>query len=630
MVGWFEQVAPNQRNPLNVRGRLVSRDPDVYETFDVADYGESISEESYLPLPPVLSGSLTAQDTASLTWVPQTQTWPRTAVTEYRVYRTADGGDPELLTTVDETVLAYEDSAAPTGSPEVVLTYQVVAVNVDGERGSNILTLQWTGTPLTQPTSLTNLAVSNVQATSVRLTWNSTPDATVTKIGIFQGLTILVNDIPANATSWDFTGLTTGQTYSNINVRRYNGWPGGSAPGWSPGSNTVSFTPQTSNAPLFLGHVPGKVYLGWSTSHNEGSSASGQNTAESQLNNQTPLPTSTGPQGSDFAGLLGVRRLYSKDNSAISHADAQQRVLWISAKGDDLGAAGGVNGWAQIANGQVDASIESYFTSLVARNKLTIFTFHHEPIGDSNNPVTDGTTHVDAHLRIMQVVDAEFPGHRIIFCPNYEENRLRNLQVNGTFIDWSRWLPEDMLPGKGGPRPWDFISFDMYQYGANTSTNTRAGVQFSHRWWRIDELFTGEFTPNGTTAMSYMDYTPGVDLAFGIGECASRPGAFYNFQQGSGTQSNMTGAKYARDMMDYIFSNPDKYAFVSWFNSIGADLIYNDERLFPGTNTWGGKTPNHPSFVQQTGDTEYTINVYREKIAGGLSVKLAANGLPPT
>ncbi len=370
------------------------------------------------------------------------------------------------------------------------------------------------------------------------------------------------------------------------------------------GSPVVNPPPPTGTG-LFLGHRPGKIYLGWSTNL-------GDDEADLQLNTYAP-----GGKAS-YSSMLGVRRMYNKSQTLIDDSDSKNRVVWISAKGTDIGAQGGPAGWQQVASGAYDAQLVNYFTSLVNRNKLTVFSFHHEPIGDQT-ATSDGAVYANACRRIRSVVDAEFPNHRILFCFNYEENRLRNLNAGGAPVNWALWIPEDWQ------QIWDFPSFDFYQYGANTSTNLRVGVEMSHRWWRVDELFTGDFVPTGTTAMPWMNYTPGVDITYGIGETSPRPGAFYNWQNNLSTaaeQSNMTGAKWGRDQWNYIFNNVSKFWMVSTFNSIGADPVYNDERLVPLA------TASHPSLVTQTGDTERIIDIYREKLDSGLLVKLAANGLP--
>lgn len=631
MTGIFEKQPGGGFIELNVRGRLISRTggTDNYEDVTVVGIGDSFDPQDFEPLPPLLSGVMTSRTVVDLSWAPQTQSEPHEAVDHWEIFRQQDGGGFALNSSVPVAATTLHQTGLATNTPEIIWSYRVYAVSASGlRRSSNEITLQWAATPLSQPTPPTQFTASVIDGTSVHLTWAATADATVTKYGIFSGTTILVNDIPPSALQYDWSGLTTGQTYSNITLRRYNAWGGGTVPGWSNASNSVTFKPLNREV-LFTGHVPGKVYLGWSSSEDD-------DVAEDQLDTQTPFSTAA-PSGVNYGNLLGVFRMYNK-LSTISQVDAKNKVLWLSGKPDELGSASpGAAGWAQIANGSVsDATLRNYFNSLDARNKLTVWTFHHEPMGDAAN-ATDAANYCAAFLRIMQLVDSTYggvydatsnpTGHKFVFCPNYEEFKLRTPGA----INWAQWVPENMMPGKGGPRPWDLITFDMYQYNANTSTSATAGVQFSHRWWRINNLFTGAFTPSGSTAMPYMDYTPGFDITFGIGEGTARPGTFYNFEQNNGGKSsNMTGAKYTRDYLDYVFAHPDQFAFVSWFNTIGADHTYNDERLWPDDNSWGGDAPNHPSFVQQTGDTEYTINIYREKLRGGNTVKLASNGLPPT
>lgn len=623
----YERQADGSLVPLTLRGRYLGKvgGVDQYETPTVSIVPAAFTPEDYLALSPEVAVSMPSRTSATVVITAAANPPPRGPITEYRISRAQGSAGFATVATIPASgSLSWTDTGLATATPEIVWRYIVEAISGDGVGPeSNIATVQWTAAPLQQPLAPTGLAATGVQASQVTLSWAMTTDATVTKLGIFTGTTLLVDNLPAGATSYTWSGLTAATPYNNINVRRYNGFTGAAGvPGWSMASNSVAFTTKAAaGASLFLGHVPGRIFFGWSTNHNEGSASVSSN-AEFQLNQQTPFVTAA-PSGVDYASLLGVRRLYNKVADSVTWADQQNRILWISAKGDELGAAAGLTGWQQIASGSRDANIVSYFNSLVARNTLTIFTFHHEPIGDLP---TNGAEYVNAAERIMKVVDSNFPGHRIVFAPNYEENRLRN--TNGGTINWATWLPERICPNRGGARPFDFISFDMYQYNADTSTNVRSGVQFSHRWWRIDEMFTGAWRSAGTSAMPWMTYTPGVDIVFGIGECAQRPGAFYQFETGGASPSNMTGAKYTRDMLDYVFANVDKFWCVSWFNSIGADLTYNDERLYPGTNTWGGKTPNHPSLVQQTGDTELAINIYREKLRSALTVKLANNGLP--
>lgn len=524
-----------------------------------------------------------------------------------------DSGTQSLTAVVDDTVSMTDTRTfvrqhGRTQVDNLAVTDVVgrVVSNVESRADNLGLTDSVSAVKTGLPSAPLTLTVSNVQNTSVRLTWTQTADATVTKHGIYQGNTLLVDNISPAVLQYDWGGLLPNTLYSNINVRRFN------SSGWSTGSPSVSFTTASSSglSPLFTGHVPGKVYLGWSTSETD-------SVAENQLNTQTPLPAGS----VNYTNLLGVRRIYNKNATDISRADTNGRIVWISLKASEIGGSGtAATAWAQIANGSLDTQIVNYFASLVARNKVTFFTYHHEPVGDGNQ-TNDPLNFIAANQRIMLLVDTNYPGHRIIFCQNYIEHHLRS--PGG--VDFADWFPEHMCPGRGGTRPWDLITWDMYQYGGNTSATANAGVQFSHRWWRVDGLFAGTFRPTGTSVMPWMTYTPGEDITFGLGECAARPEWFYNWENGlGGDETNMTGAKYARDKFDYIFSNREKFAIVSWFNSIGVA----DERLYPNAATWGGDT-QPLNLVQQTGDTEYTINVYREKLNSGFTVKLASNGLPP-
>ncbi len=632
MTGFWEIQEDGTRRRVNLRGRFVGWDEDgttpIMEEIDLSDtWIPSVYDPSqFLPLSVSIQVQMTTRQSSLLSITRPPNLPPRSKIMYYHIYRSQDGGAFSFRETIPRSQDVWADpDVLPFNTPEIVWRYYVIAENADGLVGpsSNVAAAQWEGVVVQQPVPPFNVAVSDVTGNSAKFTWDFAPDASVQKQGLFKGTELLVDNIPANAREYVWNGLQPDTLYNNLNIRRWNTSALGFIPGWSTASNSVLFT--TGHGPLlpqFKGHVRGKLLMGWSTSHTDVS-------AESQLNTQAPLPAGSPASYSD---LLGVRRLYVKDSGVIDRADANGRVLWISAKPGDFAASGSSisSQWLNIASGARDANIVSYFDDLVARDKLTIFTFHHEPIGDVT-ATEQASDFIAAFQRIIEVVDAEFLNHKILFAPNYEENRLRNVRANtpGNVVDWSLWCPEHMLPGRSA-HSWDFMSFDMYQYGpANMATNVRQGVQFSHRWWRIDELFTGAFTPNGSSPMPWMDFTPAVDLVYGIGECAARPGSFYWYQNGGGTAtSDMTGAKYARDMLDYIFSNVDKFAFISWFNSIGADTTYNDERLYPNAPAvWGGDNAAH-NMITQTGDTELTLNIYREKLASGLCNKLGVNGFP--
>ena len=594
------------REPLELTGEFLYFDEDgdpVYGPLTVSQVGTGWNPDDHVPVAALLTVDMPTRTTADLT-ILEGNKGARVRTLEYEVWRATDAGAASLVHTIDLEAgdpLTWTDTGLPTNTPEYTFTYTVYGVNADGTgAASNAFQVQWNGTPTpVQPTAPTSLVASSLQPTSVQLTWTETPDPTVTKHGLFQGSTLLVDNLPSNALAHLWTGRTPSTAYNNINVRRYN------AVGWSPASNLISFTtPATSGGGiLFPDHQPGKIYLGWSTNQ-------GDTYASNELDTYSP-------GGGDFASKLGVRRFYNKSQSIGDYADAQNRMWWISAKGTDWGGSGGVAGWSQVASGARDTSMINWFESIIARDKRTIFSFHHEPIGDSTT-TSDATIYVNACRRIRSVIDSAYPGHKILFCFNYEENRLRNLNVNGQPVNWALWIPSDWQD------IWHFPSFDFYQYGANSSTSPTAGVMMSHRWWRVDGLFTGDFVPNGTTAMPWMNLTPGVDFTYGIGETSPRPGAFYNWENNLSTaseRSNVTGAKFGRDLWDYVFSNIDKFWCVSTFNSIGANYIYNEERLVPRNGNQSGDQ-THPSWVTQTGDTERIIDIYREKLNSGLTCKL--------
>jgi hypothetical protein len=641
MTGWFEITPGGGRQPLNLKGRYVGRDGSgspIYEDATVSGVPDTFDANDYLPIAPTIAVTQTARTSADITITPSPlNPPPRGPLLTYRVFRSDNGGTFSLvaeITADNDAPVVYTNSSLPTATPEITFQWKVVPTNGDGiGPSSNTVTAQWSGTaPTQQPTAPTALTVSNIGQTGAHLTWAETTDATVTKHGLFLGATAttpLVDNISASAKAYDLANIDPGTTYTNLVVRRYNGVASSAPSGWSPASNPVTFKTLTNaGGPLFLGHQRGKVAIGWST-------LASFTTAENQLDTQTPFNATAGaPSGVSYSSQMGVYRQFGYDSGNFADADSKNRIVWVSAKPADWGAGNSdETGWTAVAGGTHDAAIISWFTPIINRNKLTIFTFNHEPIGNSvGDPNAAGDAHCAAWRHIIQLVDNHtgWSNHRVIWAPLYEENRLRNIKKNNIGIDWSRWLPEDLLPGRSSVA-WDFIGFDFYQ-----DTIMGSASLWSSRWTRIHDMFTGKFRTTYTTAMPYMTFTPGVDIVFGIGEASARPGLFYEFQNPTFTEptgshlhreSDITGAKYFRDMKNHIFSNLDQFFAWCTFNSIGADNVFNDERLWPGTNTWN-KAPGHPDFTQQTGDTEYTINIYREMLNSGKTVKLGPDGLP--
>jgi hypothetical protein len=199
------------------------------------------------------------------------------------------------------------------------------------------------------------------------------------------------------------------------------------------------------------------------------------------------------------------------------------------------------------------------------------------------------------------------------------------------------YFPDDLM------NLWDLVTFDMYQFGAGSFTGATAShattTLISTRMNKLIDFFQDGTNTSGPT-VSWMNYTVGQDLVFGMGEHASRPQQFNNWDLGSqaaaqaqanwsglsgqGQQfTRLTAAKWARDAHDWFFNNPTVMPFLSWFNS---STGVSDERLNP--NALGNVTNGpHPDFTVQTGDTETVMDVYREGLNGGISCKLSDIGL---
>lgn len=565
---------------------------------------------------------------------------PKSAITFYHIYRApgASGGIFVLIATIPRSQTTYVDPVLAEG----IYRYYVVAENADGyfSLQSNHAVAEWEGTDVpVQPFPCTSFAVGDIQGDRATFTWDFPAETwpvghpnKVDKHGLYQGFTRLVDNIDPNVKTYTWTGLTPDTDYNNINIRRHNNSGLGGDPGWSIASNIAPFrTGHGALAPLFDGHVRDTVLFSFSTNQDE-------NLADNQINTQTPLLSGTNP---NYANIFGARRVYNKTGKGaaiITRALSMNKVVWLSAKPVDMGGSSGLGFSAaclQMASGSRDTQIRNYFADLVGYDKMIFFTFWHEPIGDFD-ATEDATDYWAAFTKIMQVVDDAYPGHKIRFLPLFEENRLRNLRNNppgnSNHVDWALICPEECMPGLGGPRPVDLMGWDFYQYGGgNMATNLKQGGLFSHRIWRIDDMLSGAFVPAGSSPMPWMSYTPGVDIVYGLGEMSARSGAYYNYLHSLGaatSRSDIPPAFYTRDMLDNIFGSLDKYAVVSWFNSVGANGVYNDERWYPWEDVFdedseldhssgGSFSTFHfgTSFVSLPGDTgELMMNVIREKL----------------
>jgi hypothetical protein len=238
----YERQSDNSLLQLNVLGEYNGQDANGDPILTPVNI--SNVDEAALPLTPLtplaLAGTMSSRTVASLSWTAPNNSG-RPPITEYRIFRSDDGAAEDYIDTVSPTTLTFSDNPVPVNTPEIVFRYTVRAVNVDGVGdASNVVTLQYSGVPAQGPTAPTGLGYSQLTSTSVRLAWSETFDSTITKHGLFKGNTLVIDNLDANAIGYLWTGLTSGVQQVNVNIRRYN-----TAFGWSPASNSVTFTPIT-------------------------------------------------------------------------------------------------------------------------------------------------------------------------------------------------------------------------------------------------------------------------------------------------------------------------------------------------------------------------------------------------
>lgn len=256
----FEVLASGAHGDLEMLGEPLSYNENGslnYGPLQVGFLGEETTLPRF-PAPPFLSATQPLRTEIDLTWTPVTQSPGTPPVTSWQLQRrsstdngasfgawAAISGSPFAAAThsVNQTGLA-------TGTPEVIFQYRAAAVNADGVgQFSNVIAMQWQGTPASPPSVPTNFDHGSLFSTHVTLTWSETPDSTVTKHGIYQGGTLVVDNIDKAATSFDWRNLVPGSSHNNVRVARANIGPGGVTQ-WSPLSNIISFTLPTSDPPL--------------------------------------------------------------------------------------------------------------------------------------------------------------------------------------------------------------------------------------------------------------------------------------------------------------------------------------------------------------------------------------------
>lgn len=573
---WFEKQANGTLLQLNLVG-VAEADPanpdgpKVTKALQVSRVGDPIVPLTPLP-PNITTFTLTTRTSMSLGWTAPDNTG-RPPITDYNIYRQNDGGaDTYVGHTGSGSTLTFVDSPLPTNTPEIVFTYTVRAVNSDGVgAASSAKIVQWSGGVITQPPAApTNLVRGSLTSSSVVLTWAVTADASVTKQAIYNGNTLLVDNIDKNALSFTWSGLTPGNTYSAINVRRFN------SAGWSGQSNTVAFTVPQPSAGQFFGHQPGKVYVGMTVGPQTNSPYNGSEPSwDTMVNNTIQVP-------GVYAERIYAPTYGTKAQTCLGEVAAKRRIPWISNKpGNISGSIPNTQaGWDSIASGNFDAAIRTTFDDLLdtpaANNGPIVWTFHHEPqqVGRS---ASVGTSFNNAFNRIIDIAKARPTWNdNIVFCPNYMEYLWRapdSRQIGGSVQN--AWFPASALSR------WDFFSFDIYPFDDGNVSTDPTNYFSVHPPMRIQRI---------KDSLDLYGYS---NMLLGVGEFAGR----HNIPT-----YVWTAAQWVRSIMDYMEADP-RFWIACYFNSDGGVA---DESLM-----WGA----------EAGDTETQMTVFREKL--GTSARLS-------
>lgn len=218
-----------------------------------------------VPGSPALGGSVVSRTQQNLAWSAAVPAPSEPVTTNWEVEnrQSTDNGVtfsawvPVTGSPFAPTVLSSSRTGLPVGTPEIVFQWRVRGVNSVGHGAwSNVLSLQFGGAPVNQPTAPTGFAASSITETSMRLAWTETADPTVTKHGLFLGSssTPYLDNLGATINSYDLTGLAPGTTLTNLSVKRFNGV-------WSPASNQI--TPTTLTEPP----VSFTMLIGVNTNH---------------------------------------------------------------------------------------------------------------------------------------------------------------------------------------------------------------------------------------------------------------------------------------------------------------------------------------------------------------------------
>ncbi len=204
------------------------------------------------------------------------------------------------------------------------------------------------------------------------------------------------------------------------------------------------FSPAAAaGTPKWLGHQPGKVYLGQTYN---GDIAVAEAAAGGRFGVHRTFYQWTGGAGED---------------KAIANDHANGRLPWVSFK-----PPSGAASWAPIASGAYDADIRARARRYAAFNKPIIVTFHHEPTDDS----PDGAAWAGAYCRIYDVMKAETGLKNVTFVPIHMEWVWHPLNKTTNFA------PQFMT--KAVMRRMPFLGIDVYQGNACESFSTSLGRIF--------------------------------------------------------------------------------------------------------------------------------------------------------
>lgn len=188
------------------------------------------------------SSSLTSRTASHVVWTaPPDNGGP--AITNYHIYRSTDGASAVEISgsPVSAATFSINETGLPTSTaPEKLFAYTVRAQNADGlGPPSNQLILQWNSGVAQTPVAPLTLVRHNLTTSQIDLSWTVVTDATVDKQGIFEGSTLIIDNIDPSALAYQWVNLVAGSRHTNVNIKRHNTF------GWSPASPTLTFTVPT-------------------------------------------------------------------------------------------------------------------------------------------------------------------------------------------------------------------------------------------------------------------------------------------------------------------------------------------------------------------------------------------------